>query len=59
MNSYSIPAPYSGSKKYIKVEIQEYKFDGKRTNRLGKMRSVRFNNSTIEKIYKLIWELEA
>ena len=46
MNTYKIPAPYSGkSKKYFKIELQAYKYNKKsmRSDRIGKMFTYRID----------------
>ena len=57
MNTYKINNSGNGAKKYIKVEIASYRFDGKKTNRLSKIRSVRFESGSLDKIYARINEL--
>ena len=56
MNNYKINAPHSGAKEYVKIEIQRYKFDGKRTNRIGKMKSIRTERYSVDRAYVEISE---
>lgn len=58
MNKYKINAPHSGAKEYVKIEIQRYKFNGKKTNRIGKMMSIRTDRVSVARMYAEINELE-